>query len=584
MTKKHRNLSWKKKLLLKFKFRKFKIVEQNIAVLLFAVIIPMTICGFVINNINQKVVRSQLRENAYLIAGMVSTEIDFFKNATTKNLEQIKSAISYMKTKEEQYLYLDSISQSTFGREKIEIVTSQKELNEIKEENRENGRTTITLPIEKGKYLVSTYNLDSLDNELFKALVSDDNRQIYVLGPDLNLIASHNFDSGTFNEAYNLLPKNMNAVKPNTPVVFGKIKNQPLVYLKKDSPDITIIVNTPKSITDETIYESRIKIVTMILTIALAILILCGLYQLYLYVNIRQLFKGIMAIGKGNYKRRIRLIITPFTPYEILFLASEFNKMAHRIQSTHTQLDKSNKELNTMNEFRKNLIDTVSHELRTPLTSIQGYTSRLLRQDIVIDKEMQIKSLRIIREQSERLKHLIEDLLTVPDIERFRLRTAIDKVWLQDIMETSKNLTKTKYKNDIIINMAKDFPQVSADRERLIQVFVNLFENAQKYAEPETAIIVEGVVENDVPTIRIKNKCEKIPHNKLQSLFEKFIRLDDNMTRTTRGTGLGLFIVKGLIEAMNGTIALYSDDEWGFTVELKFQLPRVSEVEDATLA
>lgn len=567
----------KRKLILRFRFKRLKIVEQNLIVLLVAVIIPMTIGGFVISNINQKVVRAQLRDNASLIAGMVSTEIDFFTNSVVKNLEQIKAALSYMKTKEEQYLYLYSISETAFGREKLDILYSKQEVDELIKKNRELGRSTLYIPMDKGRYLVATYNLENLDDELFRAL-ENDKRQIYVLGSDLNLIASHNFDKDVFEESFNLLPKTKTNIKYEEPEVFGKIKNQPLVYIKKRSPEITIIVNTPKTLTDSTIYKSRLKIVMMILLVALAIIGVGGLHSFYLYINIRQLFKGIMAIAKGNYKRQIRLITSPFTPYEIVFLASEFNKMAHQLQKTYIELDKSNKELNDMNEFRKNLIDTVSHELRTPLTSIQGYTSRLLRQDIVIDKETQLKSLKIIREQSERLKHLIEDLLTVPDIEQFRLRTAIDKVWLQDIMENAKTLVKHKDRNEIIINMAEDFPQVSADKERLIQVFVNLFENAIKYSQEYTAIVVEGVVEDGVPTIRVRNKCDVIPSDKLIRLFDKFIRLDDNTTRTTRGTGLGLFIVKALVEAMNGEISLASDEEWGFTVEIKFKSPEAVEV------
>ena len=72
--------------------------------------------------------------------------------------------------------------------------------------------------------------------------------------------------------------------------------------------------------------------------------------------------------------------------------------------------------------------------------------------------------------------------------------------------------------------------------------------------------------------IFVKNKCDIIPKDKINTLFEKFIRLDDNTTRTTRGSGLGLFIVKGLVEAMKGSIKLSSDEEWGFCVEVDLEL------------
>lgn len=489
----------KRKIILTFKFRRLKIVEQSLIVLLFAVLIPMTIGGFVISNINQHVVRAQLRENAKLIADMVSAEIDFF------------------------------IMSSADGED-----------SDIKD----------------------------LNVKLFKS-IDKDKRQVYILDKKNNIIKSRNYNKETFEEALSQLPKNI--TKYDTPTDFGRVKNEPFVYIKKKSPEITIIVNTPKTLTDATINKSRFKIITMILFVAFSILALGGLHAYYLYINIRQLFKAIMAVTKGNYKRQIRLLKTAFTPYEIAFLASEFNRMANEINKTYVQLDKKNKELNMMNEFQKNLIDTVSHELRTPLTSIQGYTSRLLRQDIVIDKETQEKSLKIIKEQSERLGRMIEDLLTVPDIENFKLKTQVDKVWLQDIIESSILLIKNKDRNEIKIVMTEDFPQVIADRERLIQVFTNLLENAVKYSYPNSQILVEGLIENNVPIINIRNKCDKIPSEKLDKLFEKFVRLDDNTTRTTRGTGLGLFIVKALVEAMNGEITAQSDDEWGFTAQIKFK-------------
>lgn len=168
-------------------------------------------------------------------------------------------------------------------------------------------------------------------------------------------------------------------------------------------------------------------------------------------------FKGIIAISKGNYERQIRLLTTAFTPHEIIFLAFEFNRMATEIHKSYIQLKKNNVELKQLNEFRSNLIDTVSHELRTPLTSIQGYTSRLMRQDIVIDEETRQKSLRIIKEQSERLKRLIEDLLTIPDIEGMRLRTKVEQVWIPEVLEEAKILIKTKSTRKLNLTLVKIF-------------------------------------------------------------------------------------------------------------------------------
>ena len=291
-----------------------------------------------------------------------------------------------------------------------------------------------------------------------------------------------------------------------------------------------------------------------------------------MYINIRQLFKGIIAVSKGSYERRIRLLKSIFTPYEIVFLASEFNRMASEIHKSYLQLKEQNIKLEQLNEFRSNLIDTVSHELRTPLTSIQGYTSRLLRTDIQIDEETRQKSLRIIKKQSERLKRLIEDLLVIPDIERDRIRVALEPVWISDTVETAITLVKNSEEKEIINNISEDFPLVIADKDRSEQVIVNLIENAVKYSTENTPIIILGDYNAHEATISICNQCDRIPEEKLNRLFEKFIRMDDKTTRTTRGTGLGLFIVKGLVEAMKGKITISSNDEYGFRVDITLPL------------
>lgn len=555
-------------------FKRLKIVEQIGIVFFFAVLIPMCVSGFIINNINQQSMRYQLRESAVLIANMVSDEIDFFSNSVNSSLEQIAFSLNFIPGKSQKTKYLKNVSANFDNCEKIEIISSKEELEQIHKKNNLEDKATVSIPIDKTSFLVATYTIQALQDELFQSL-KDDGRQIYVMTNEGKLIAAHNYTDSVFEETLALLPKKL---KKNTPVIFGDVKNQPLVYVHKNDPPITIIVNTTERITRKAINNNSAKIILSVILATLVIIFITALYTYYLYINIRQLFKGIIAISKGNYERQIRLLTTAFTPHEIVFLAFEFNRMAGEIHKSYLQLKQNNIELKQLNEFRSNLIDTVSHELRTPLTSIQGYTSRLLRQDITIDEETKQKSLRIIKEQSERLKRLIEDLLTIPDIEGMRLRTNVERVWLPEVLETAKMLVKNKDNKEIVISMPEDFPNVSGDKNRLEQVFVNLIENAVKYAYPESKITVEGVVENNIAKIFVKNDCDAIPPKKLKTLFEKFIRLDDNTTRTTRGTGLGLFIVKGLVEAMHGEIKLSSDKDCGFCVEVALKLAADEEV------
>ena len=549
-----------------------KIVEQIAIVFIFAVIIPLTISGFIINNINQQAVRHQLRESAVLIANMVSNEIDFFNQTVINNLEQVAFSLKYFSSYSSQRAYLNTIQKTMPDCEEL-VIANEEQLVKIKEKNKTAKRATVPLKLSEGKYLVATYRIASMRDELFHSL-GDDKRQIYVLTSEGNLIAEHNYTEEAYQKTISLMPQKL---KKDKPVIFGDVKNQPLVYVSKENPNITIIVNTTEKITKKAITNNSLKILLSCLLTALAIIFVIGLYTYYLYINIRQLFKGIIAISKGNYERQIRLLTTAFTPHEIIFLAFEFNRMATEIHKSYIQLKKNNIELKQLNEFRSNLIDTVSHELRTPLTSIQGYTSRLMRQDIQIDEETKQKSLRIIRDQSERLKRLIEDLLTIPDIEGMRLKTNVEQVWLPEVLEEAKVLIKNKAHHEVVINISEDFPLIQGDKDRLIQVFVNLLENAAKYASEESKILVEAVVEKDNARIYVKNDCEIIPPAKLKKLFEKFVRLDDNTTRTTRGTGLGLFIVKGLIEAMDGKIYLHSDENCGFCVDITLKFAKIAE-------
>ena len=248
------------------------------------------------------------------------------------------------------------------------------------------------------------------------------------------------------------------------------------------------------------------------------------------------------------------------TPYEVVFLATEFNKAADEINLSYSKLAQQNKELERLNNFRSNLVDTVSHEFRTPLTSIKGYTSRLMRHDIVIDKETLNKSLKIIKQQSERLSRMVEDLLVIPDIEGAKLNITIEPVNLAEAIEMSLISVKNIENREVINNVTAQNIYIHADKDRFEQVMINLIENANKYGTEDTPLVIDAIDVKGKVTIIMKNNADYIDKKTVSKLFEKFVRVDDKTTRTTRGTGLGLFIVRGLLQAMNGNIFIKSTE------------------------
>lgn len=548
-----------------FSKRRLKIAEQIIVVMFFAILIPMTISGLIINNVNQQSNRAQLRSAAILISKIVSEEIDVFEQSINNELNQVMSTLKFYKNPELEQKYLNDILKSMPFYKELVIVNSQEKLEQYKAYNMQDNYGVFTRKLDDGRNLVAILDMEILKTDWFKTL-TEDKRQIYIIDGDNNeLFASSNYNKEDYEKSIAQLPKKL---QENTPIIFGNIKNQPLVYLKKTNPNALIIVNTTEDLKKNAIDYNRDRIILSILITVLTIFFVVGLYTSYLYINIRQLFKAIIAISKGNYERRIRLLTNIFTPFEIVFLGTEFNRMVNQIHKSYLQINKKNKELKQLDEFRSNMIDTVSHEFRTPLTSIQGYTSRLLRQDIEIDEETKQKSLKIIKRQSERLKRMIEDLLVIPDIEGAKLNFNMVNLPINSVIENSILLVKNDAGKEIINNVQDCTTEIIADNDRIEQVFVNLIENAIKYSKEGTPITLNYETVGNKLVISVQNEYDIIPRDKLKTLFEKFTRLDDSTTRTTRGTGLGLYIVKGLVEAMNGEIRLYSNEEVGFCVKV----------------
>ena len=338
--------------------------------------------------------------------------------------------------------------------------------------------------------------------------------------------------------------------------------------------------------------QARIKTFILI-GVSFAVSMLLGLFYIFGIIrNFRQLIKGIKAMAQGNYNRRIRLIRNWATPFEIIYVTGEFNRMGRRISEQWGLIQQANQALAKLDEMKSNLIDTVSHELRTPLMNIQGYTSQLMRHHEGFSGEQRLKHLKTIRQQTKRLERLVEDLLVIPDLERQSLRIYLEPLVVEVLVEQTVALFPENKQERLQINwqllegVSVETVELLADAARLEQVLINLIENAFKYSRlPESdAVAMVVSIEDRLLAERgeqwvrfsVQNQCEPMPDGVLQGLFEKFKRLDESLTRTTRGSGLGLFIAKALTEAMGGEIGLaYHPEQSTFEAFIRLPLVRL---------
>lgn len=542
-----------------FRIHRLRIVEQVVVVAIFSLIIPLIVTGIIVNNINRQALARELRNTALIIAKNVDRNIyDMFKSDDAK-IKEIALSIKYLPNKAMIDKYLSDYVKTTeiFSDLHIERVNPHNLPDYISESghlNPSSGTITVSEKLDKNHYLIGIMNKEYLHNQIFKG-INEPIREIFVISEKGKLVSSINYNEKDFQTIYPLIPPNM---ENGTTASIGKNHNQPIICTKMKSMDVTIIVNTTTEIMERTIYFSAWQILTAMIVSAIASLLFISMYLSYLYLNIRQLFKGINALTKGNYSRKIRLLKNILTPYELVYLANEFNKAADEINDAYSKLAKQKEELEILDNFRSNLIDTVSHEFRTPLTSIKGYSSRLMRTDITIDKATWNKSLKVIKQQTERLSRMIEDLLVIPDIEGAHLNMTFESVNVAESLELSLISVKNIENREVINNVAEKNLHICADKDRFEQVLINIIENANKYGTEDTPLVIDAVKVNGKVTIILKNYAPYIDKQTVKKLFEKFVRLDDKTTRTTRGTGLGLFIVKGLLSAMGGTIFIKS--------------------------
>lgn len=234
-------------------------------------------------------------------------------------------------------------------------------------------------------------------------------------------------------------------------------------------------------------------------------------------------------------------------------------------------------ELRRLEVIRRDFVANVSHELRTPLTAIKGYAETLLG-SAGDDRETARRFLAIIDRHSERLGRLIDDLLTLSDLELGRTPMRLNAVTVgsavDDVLQIfAKPVARAGVR--VEAQVATSLPPVHADGDRLRQVLINLVDNAIKYTAVGGQVLVRampaaGTEHAGMVEIAIEDSGIGIPAQDLPRLTERFFRVDKARSRELGGTGLGLAIVKHIVQAHGGSLAISSALGQGTTVRVFF--------------
>ena len=234
--------------------------------------------------------------------------------------------------------------------------------------------------------------------------------------------------------------------------------------------------------------------------------------------------------------------------------------------------------LEDLERLRAEFLGMVSHELRTPLSAIKGSVDTLLEASAELDPAEMTQFFRIIRDQSESMRHLIGDLLDVARIETGTLPVSPEPVDVTVLVDEARSRFQSGGgRSNLIIDIPPDLPRVLADRRRIVQVLNNLLSNAARHSNELSAIRVAAVRDGVHVAFSVADDGVGVPAERLPHLFLKFSRLDGGERgRDIAGSGLGLAICKGIVEAHGGRIRAESDG-LGLGSRFTFTAPAVEE-------
>ncbi|HYF83258.1 MAG TPA: ATP-binding protein [Clostridia bacterium] len=235
-------------------------------------------------------------------------------------------------------------------------------------------------------------------------------------------------------------------------------------------------------------------------------------------------------------------------------------------------------ELRKLERMRTEFVANVSHELKTPLTSIKGFAETLKMGDIE-DKLDTVRFLNIIEDEADRLYRLINDILSLSELEQRKVKTVKEEIKVEKTIKQVLSMLKSQSEKkniEITLDVQEGLDNLTGDPDQLKQMLINLVDNAIKYTPANGKVLVEAYNLGDKASqgeilIKVKDNGIGIPKQHIPRLFERFYRVDKARSRTVGGTGLGLAIVKHIVILFNGKIEVES--EVGKGTEFRIILP-----------
>jgi two-component system sensor histidine kinase KdpD len=229
--------------------------------------------------------------------------------------------------------------------------------------------------------------------------------------------------------------------------------------------------------------------------------------------------------------------------------------------------------LQELDRLKNDFVATISHELRTPLTAIIGAAKTIARKGVTMDAEHHETFMNIIQRQADRLLRLVQEVLTASRMESDRPRLGRSLVELRDLVEhLIEDFCHTELgaRRRIVLHCEPERPQAWADPVAMEQVLSNLIENALKYSASDVDVALSETPSEAV--VEVADRGEGMSAEQLATIFDRYRQVEPSSTRSVGGFGLGLFIVKNLVEAQGGTIDVRS--EQGIGTRFRIHLPK----------